>query len=65
MLCCLFTGSIIVEFDIRGDTESTLPAMYNDVYQESIMMNFNGYTLYADAYMMVNGKEYDPRVCYH
>ena len=56
------TGSILVEFDIQGDTEVTQEAMYNDLYDEVISLTFNGYTLYADTYMLVNGKEYDPRV---
>ena len=52
----------MVEFDIQGDKEVTQEAMYNDLYDEVISLTFNGYTLYADTYMLVDGKEYDPRV---
>ncbi|XP_072025336.1 uncharacterized protein [Amphiura filiformis] len=50
-------GSILITFDVQGDIVSTQNQMLEDLSNGMITLSFNGYTLSADNYLQVDGKE--------
>ncbi|XP_072025340.1 fibrocystin-L-like [Amphiura filiformis] len=50
-------GSILITFDVQGDVVSTQNQMLEDLSNGMITLSFNGYTLSADNYLQVDGKE--------
>eukprot|EP00057_Strongylocentrotus_purpuratus_P032169 XP_786826.2 PREDICTED: uncharacterized protein LOC581747 [Strongylocentrotus purpuratus] len=53
-------GSILISFDITGDVESVQSLIWEDILDGDLSITFNGQTLLAEEYLMVDGAPYDP-----
>ncbi|XP_022094388.1 fibrocystin-L-like [Acanthaster planci] len=53
-------GSILVSFDLKGEVEAALKAMWTDIREGNFYFEFDGRKLKADDYLLVDGKPYGP-----
>ncbi|KAJ8026005.1 Fibrocystin-L [Holothuria leucospilota] len=53
-------GSILITFDITGDVENAQADIWEDILEGEMVLTFNGHTLEADTYLLVDGDQYGP-----
>ena len=56
-------GSILITFDMEGDIETleaTKDKLWEDLEAGLVTLNFNGFILTADPYLLIDGEVYDP-----
>ncbi|XP_038045747.1 fibrocystin-L-like [Patiria miniata] len=53
-------GSILISCDMKGDVDAALKAMWTDILEGNFTFAFDGQTLTADKYLLVNGNPYGP-----
>ncbi|XP_054766411.2 fibrocystin-L-like [Lytechinus pictus] len=53
-------GSILISFDITGDVETVQSLIWEDILDGDLSLTFNGQTLLAEEYLMVDGAPYEP-----
>ncbi|XP_071488092.1 fibrocystin-L-like [Diadema antillarum] len=55
----LSEGSILLTFDVTGDVDSVESQIWEDILDGDFSLTFNGQTLVADEYLLVDGSEYE------
>ncbi|XP_022097673.1 fibrocystin-L-like isoform X1 [Acanthaster planci] len=51
-------GSVLISFDMQGDVDTAVDELWMDLQGGSFSLEFDGYTLQAESYLLVNGEEY-------
>ena len=59
---CHHIGSILITFDITGDADYVQSQIWEDILDGDLTLTFNGQTMVADEYLIVDGTSYSPTV---